>query len=127
MYSSSDGTSIGSHGWSTWWVDSPSLGQGFAGSKKPAADLLMLSEKTSSRAGDSVLAQGDGAVGIRVENLSKCYRLYDKPQDRLRQIIYPRVQKMLGVPPKNYAREFWALKNVSFEVRRGGSVGIIGS
>ncbi|HKR78249.1 MAG TPA: ABC transporter ATP-binding protein [Nitrospira sp.] len=87
----------------------------------------MLSEKTSSHADDSVLTQRDAAVAIRVENLSKCYQLYDKPQDRLRQTIYPRVQKMLGVQPKNYATEFWALKNVSFEVKRGGSVGIIGS
>jgi lipopolysaccharide transport system ATP-binding protein len=87
----------------------------------------MLSEKTSPRADDSVLADHDTGVAIRVDNLSKCYQLYDKPQDRLRQTVYPRLQKMLGLQPKNYATEFWALRDVSFEVKRGESVGVIGS
>ena len=65
-------------------------------------------------------------VAIRVSGVSKCYHLYEKPQDRLRQAIYPRLQRMLGQPRRNYAREFWALKNISFEVKRGETVGIIG-
>ncbi len=38
----------------------------------------------------------------------------------------PRVQRLLGRPPKQYFREFWALKDVSFEVKKGETVGIIG-
>ena len=55
---------------------------------------------------------------IKVENLSKCYHIYDKPRDRLMQMV------MRG--RKQYYREFWALKNVSFEVKKGETVGIIG-
>ena len=73
----------------------------------------------------TVIASGDD-VAIRVSSVSKCYHLYDKPQDRLRQSIYPRLQRMLRREPKSYAREFWALKDISFEVKKGESFGIIG-
>lgn len=63
---------------------------------------------------------------IKVENLSKCYQIYDKPQDRLKQSLFSRLQRLTGQPPKQYFREFWALKDVSFEVNKGETVGIIG-
>ena len=65
-------------------------------------------------------------IAIRVQNLSKRYQLYDRPEDRLKQVIYPRLRRLLGKEPKNYAREFWALKEVSFDVKKGETVGIIG-
>lgn len=65
-------------------------------------------------------------VAIRVQNLSKCYHIYDKPHDRLKQSIYPRLQRLVGKPVKQYCREFWALRDVSFEVRKGETVGVIG-
>ena len=65
-------------------------------------------------------------IAIRVSNLSKCYYIYDQPRDRLKQYVYPRLQRLLGRQPKNYYREFWALKDVSLEVKRGETVGIIG-
>lgn len=65
-------------------------------------------------------------IAIRVTNLSKCYHIYDKPQDRLRQSIVPRLQRLSGKVPKQYFREFWALKDVSFEIKKGETVGIIG-
>ena len=65
-------------------------------------------------------------ISIRVQNLSKCYQLYAQSQDRLKQSLYPRLQRFIGQPPKQYYREFWGLKNVSFEVKRGETVGIIG-
>lgn len=65
-------------------------------------------------------------VAIRVSNLSKCYAIYDKPQDRLKQSFYPRLQRLFGRQPKQYSREFWALKDVSFEIRKGETVGIVG-
>lgn len=65
-------------------------------------------------------------IAIKVENLSKCYQIYDKPRDRLLQGIMPRLQRLVGKQPKQYCREFWALKDVSFEIRKGETVGIIG-
>lgn len=57
-------------------------------------------------------------IAIKVENLSKCYQIYGKPSDRLKQML------MRG--RKQYYREFWALQDVSFEVHKGETVGIIG-
>jgi len=65
-------------------------------------------------------------IAIRVNNLSKCYHLYDAPRDRLKQFVMPRLQRLSGKAPKQYFREFWALKDVSLEVKKGETVGIIG-
>ena len=65
-------------------------------------------------------------IAIRVTNLSKCYQIYDVPGDRLKQFVAPRLQRLAGQSPKQYFREFWALKDVSFEIRKGESLGIIG-
>lgn len=65
-------------------------------------------------------------IAIKVENLSKCYQIYDTPRDRLKQFVMPKLQHTLGMQPKQYYREFWALKDVSFEVKKGETVGIIG-
>jgi len=65
-------------------------------------------------------------IAIRVSNLSKCYLIYNQPQDRLKQTLYPRFQRLTGRAPKQYYREFWAVRNVSFEVKKGETVGIIG-
>ncbi len=65
---------------------------------------------------------------IRVRGVSKCYQIYDKPHDRLRQAILPRLKGWLGQDASGtrYFREFWALRDVSFDVKRGGTVGIVG-
>lgn len=65
-------------------------------------------------------------IAIQVQNLSKCYEIYEKPSDRLRQFIYPEIQRVIGTQSRQYFREFWALKDVSFEVNKGETVGIIG-
>ncbi|MCL6690570.1 ABC transporter ATP-binding protein [Pseudomonas sp. R3.Fl] len=55
---------------------------------------------------------------IIVSGVSKCYNIYDSPQDRLKQMILRGRRKLY--------REFWALRDVSFEVPRGETVGIVG-
>ncbi|MGE0822994.1 MAG: ABC transporter ATP-binding protein [Candidatus Binatia bacterium] len=55
---------------------------------------------------------------ISARSLSKRYVMYDRPQDRLKQGLFGR--------RRQYYREFWALKNVSFDIFPGESVGIIG-
>lgn len=65
-------------------------------------------------------------VAILVDNVSKRYELYDSPRDRLKQFILPGCQRMTGLSVKKYYREFWALQGITFEVKKGESVGIIG-
>ncbi|MGL4859874.1 MAG: ABC transporter ATP-binding protein [Enterobacteriaceae bacterium] len=65
-------------------------------------------------------------IAIRVESLSKCYQIYDQPQDRLKQFMLPPLQRAMARQVRQYYREFWALQDVSFEVKKGETVGIIG-
>jgi lipopolysaccharide transport system ATP-binding protein len=65
-------------------------------------------------------------IAIRVCNLSKSYQIYETPRDRLKQFVLPRLQRMAGQAPKQYYREFRALNDVSFDVRKGETVGIVG-
>lgn len=63
---------------------------------------------------------------IRVEGVAKYFPIYDTPRDRLKQMLLPRLARLLGRAPRSYHREFWALNDVSFDIRRGETVGIIG-
>ena len=58
-------------------------------------------------------------VAIRIKQLSKLYKLYDKPIERLKE--------SLSVTGKKYHKEHYALNNIGFEVKRGETVGIIGA
>jgi lipopolysaccharide transport system ATP-binding protein len=72
---------------------------------------------TSGERRYSITATNDD-IAISARNLGKMYHLYDRPQDRLKQaFLWGR---------KQLYREFWALRDVSFEVRRGEALGIIG-
>jgi len=57
-------------------------------------------------------------IAIKVENLTKVYHLYDKPQDRLKEALNPF--------KKSYHHDFYAMENVSFEIKKGETVGILG-
>jgi lipopolysaccharide transport system ATP-binding protein len=65
-------------------------------------------------------------IAIRLEHVSKCYQVYEKPHDRLKQYVLPRLQRAVGLPAGQYFREFWALKGVSLDVHKGETVGIVG-
>ena len=54
---------------------------------------------------------------ITIEKVSKSYRIYDRPIDRLKQGLRK---------SKQYYREFWALRDISFSIEQGDTVGIIG-
>jgi len=60
----------------------------------------------------------DQPVVIDVQHLSKSYLLYNNPSDRLKEFL------VRG--RKSYHRDFWALRDISFQVRKGSTVGIIG-
>lgn len=57
-------------------------------------------------------------VSIRVKDVSKVYRLYNEPSGRLKEII------LRG--RRSFHQDFWALKNISFKVEKGSTVGVIG-
>ncbi len=65
---------------------------------------------------------------IEVHGLGKRYDIYDNPRDRLKQLIVPKLANLVGHtrPTRSYHREFWALRDISFEVRPGETLGIIG-
>ena len=57
-------------------------------------------------------------LAIEVKNLTKIYHLYDSPKDRLKEALNPF--------KKSYHHDFYAMKNVSFKIHRGETVGIVG-
>ena len=60
----------------------------------------------------------DNNIAIKVQSLTKVYHLYDKPQDRLKEALNPF--------KKSYHHDFYAMDDVSFEINKGETVGIIG-
>lgn len=64
---------------------------------------------------------------IRVDAISKCYRIFKNPQDRFKQALLDRFQAVFGKRSTvALYREHWALRDVSFEVQPGEVVGILG-
>ncbi|HZH32348.1 MAG TPA: ABC transporter ATP-binding protein [Pyrinomonadaceae bacterium] len=58
------------------------------------------------------------STALRVEGVAKQYRIYDHPSDRLKETLTRGWLKR--------HREFWALREISFEIERGTTVGIVG-
>ena len=58
------------------------------------------------------------STAIKVSHLTKIYKLYDKPVDRLKESLHPL--------KKQYHKEFYALNDINFEIKKGETVGIIG-
>jgi lipopolysaccharide transport system ATP-binding protein len=56
-------------------------------------------------------------IAISLKNVSKCFKRYAKPADRLKEILLPK---------KSHAQMFWALRDISLNVARGEALGIIG-
>ena len=61
---------------------------------------------------------GGREPAIAAVGVGKCYQIYEKPRDRLKQALLGRF--------KRFYRPFWALHDVSFEVQPGEAVGIVG-
>lgn len=64
-------------------------------------------------------------IAVRVENLGKEYRIGHQKAGDLRSSFQNKIASLLGVG-RLTKESFWALKNVSFEIKKGQAVGIIG-
>lgn len=56
-------------------------------------------------------------IAISLNNVSKCYKRYSRPMDRLKEVL---------LPGKSHAENFWALRDINLEVAQGETLGIIG-
>ncbi len=66
---------------------------------------------------------------LTVDKVSKRYEIYERPQDRLKQSLVPRLAALVPASrwrSRSYFKEFWALRDVSFELGRGEVLGILG-
>ena len=61
---------------------------------------------------------GAAELAIQARGLGKRFALFERPADRLKQLLWGRWRR--------YGREFWALQDVSFEIPRGAVVGLVG-
>ena len=57
-------------------------------------------------------------VAITIQNVSKCFKRYRHPVDRLKEILFP---------GKIRADEFWALRDINLEIPKGRTLGIVGT
>ncbi len=67
----------------------------------------------------SLQERDQGEVLISLHDVGKVYHLFNKPVDRLKYTLFWRFGR-------TYGREFWALRDINFDVRRGEAVGIMG-
>jgi len=58
-------------------------------------------------------------IGIQAQGVGKCYQIYQRPSDRLKQSLWR--------GRRRYYQEFWALRDAAFEIRRGETIGVIGA
>jgi lipopolysaccharide transport system ATP-binding protein len=56
-------------------------------------------------------------IAISLHNVSKCYKRYSRPVDRLKELL---------LPGRSHAENFWALRDINLEVAKGETLGIIG-
>lgn len=80
-----------------------------SGSKKLEKDFLMSSD-----------------FAISVSNVSKCYEVYRNPRDRLKDFLLPPIFNALTKKKVAFHEEIWALRDISFQVKKGEAVGILG-
>ena len=65
------------------------------------------------------MSKETNSLAISVQDVTKVYRLYEKPIDRLKE--------SMSISHKSYHRDFYALNGISFQVEKGQTVGIIGT
>lgn len=66
------------------------------------------------------------SLTIQVSGLGKRFEMYAQPADRLKQMVLPKLDRLVSKAPRDFYKEFWALRDVTFDVKRGETVGIVG-
>jgi len=56
-------------------------------------------------------------IAISIKNVSKCFKRYARPVDRLKEVL---------LPGKSRAEEFWALRDIDLDIPRGSTFGLVG-
>ncbi|BAY62451.1 ABC transporter-related protein [Calothrix brevissima NIES-22] len=56
-------------------------------------------------------------IAISLQNVSKCFKRYSRPVDKLKEVLLPSHSKV---------DEFWAIKDINIEIPKGQTVGIVG-
>ena len=97
---------------------SSELGSSELGSSELGSSELEASEVEPSEVASPESAKRQGEVVVSTVGLSKCYHVYARPQDRLRQFFTR--------GDRRYYKEFWALRDVDLTVLRGETLGIVG-
>src|SRR5512136_2995616 len=76
-------------------------------------------EGPEAEAGSEIKANRDDRdTVISVRGVGKCYEIYSKPLDRLKQTLYR--------GRRQFYREFWALRNIGFTLAPGQALGVVG-
>ena len=99
-------------------------------SSKPAGNIVEQSSCADAPGAEPTRAPGspkpvraplpkDAPLALEIRGLGKCYHIYDTPGDRLRQSCF-------AWTGRNWKRDFWALRDVSFSVRKGEAFGVVG-
>lgn len=97
-------------------ADAQALSSAFAGPEQTPLDAKLDANASLDTAQPSFNSR---EVVLRVKDLGKCYHIYTNPADRLKQAL-------LRIAGKKFYKEFWALRGLSLEVRKGEAVGILG-
>lgn len=90
-----------------------------SGSVPPASAAALVEPRATPHGGVVATSTATEEPVLSCQHVGKLYHIYERPQDRLKQALL----RPLG---RRYYRDFWALRGVTFEVRRGEAVGILG-
>lgn len=93
-------------------------------STSSSAIALPCDEAKSTESTEDVAASD---IAVSVRNLGKSYRLWNNPQERLKQPLRSMFARWLPmIPHRQYFNEFWALRDINFDIKKGEALGIIG-
>lgn len=79
-----------------------------------------------SKKREKVSPMSSNENAIEIDGVSKCFQVYENPVRRLKQFFVPRVERAVGREGSVYHEDFWALRDVSFVLPKGETMGIVG-